>query len=94
VTADIERLSVVDQIKAKLNGRQIYRVTKTSVSIRLKVHDNWSIGYYKDPVVLASHTCTSTHLFESLEDIPDYFPKPQASPQPASSHPVPEGFPF
>lgn len=94
VTADIERLSVIDQVKAKLNGRQIYRVTKTTVSIRLKPHDKWSIEYYKDPVVIASHTCSSTHLFQTLDDVPDYFPKPQPSPQPASSHPVPEGFPF
>jgi hypothetical protein len=94
VTADIKRLSVIDQVKAKLNGRQIYRVIKTSVSIRLKAHDKWSIEYYKDPVVIASHTCSTTHLFQTMDDVPDYFPKPQPSPTPASSHPVPEGFPF
>lgn len=94
VTADIERLSVIDQIKAKVNGRRLYRVIKTSVSIRLKIHDKTSIEYYTDPVVLASHTCTSTHLFESLDDLPDYFPPKPSPTQLASTHPIPEGFPF
>ena len=93
VDADIERLEVVDQIKALLEGRQIYRVIKTSVSFSLKSHSSMSIEYYKDPIVLASHTCTTTHIFQSLEDAPDYFPQKTHSPVP-SAHPIPEGFPF
>lgn len=94
VDADIERLEVIDQIKARLAGRQIYRVIKTTVSFSLKVHGTMSIEYYKDPIVLASHTCTMTHLFQSLDDAPDYFPAPLAHIPTPSTHPIPEGFPF
>ena len=92
--ADVERLTITDQIVARLQGRILYRVIKTSVSFTLKVHDRWSIEYYKDPIILASHTCTTTHLFESVADAPNYFARPiPSSPQP-STHPIPEGFPF
>lgn len=92
--ADVERLTVTDQIVAKLNGRHLYRVVRTSVSFSLKPHDKMSIEYYKDPIVLASHTCTTTHLFQSVADAPNYFPKPVPPAQSPSSHPIPEGFPF
>jgi hypothetical protein len=92
--ADIERLTLIDQVVAKVNGRRLYRVTKTSVSFSLKVHDRWSIAYYENPIVLASHTCQKTHLFESVADAPDYFPKPPAPAPRPSDHPIPEGFPF
>lgn len=91
--ADVERLTITDQIIARLNGRVLYRVIKTSVSFTLKVHDRWSIEHHKDPVVLASHICTKTHLFQSVADAPDYFPKPVPLVIP-TSHPIPEGFPF
>lgn len=91
--ADIERLTTIDQVTALVNGRRLYRVIRTSVSFTLKWHDKMSIEYYKDPIVLASHTCTSTHLFQSVADAPDYFPKPQPLVIP-SDHPIPEGFPF
>jgi hypothetical protein len=93
-SADVERLTITDQIVAKVNGRRLYRVVKTSVSFTLKHHDEWSIAYYKDPIVLASHTCTQTHLFQSVEMAPNYFrAAPPSSPVP-STHPIPEGFPF
>lgn len=91
--ADIERLTTIDQVSALVNGRRLYRVIRTSVSFTLKPHDKWSIEYYKDPIVLASHTCTQTHLFQSVADAPDYFPKPPPLVIP-SDHPIPEGFPF
>lgn len=92
--ADVERLTITDQIVAKLNGRHLYRVIRTSVSFTLKWHDAMAIAYYKDPIVLASHVCTQTHLFQSTSDVPDYFPKPVPPTPPPSSHPIPEGFPF
>jgi len=92
--ADIERLTVVDQIVARVNGRRLYRVIKTSVSFTLKDHDQFSIAHYADPIVLASHTCQKTHLFQSLADAPDYFPKPPAPAPRPTDHPIPEGFPF
>jgi hypothetical protein len=92
--ADVERLTVTDQIVAKLNGRHLYRVVRTSVSFSLKPHDKMSIEYYKDPIVLASHTCTTTHLFQSVTDAPNYFTRPPSQTPPSSNHPIPEGFPF
>lgn len=91
--ADIERLTTIDQVTALVNGRRLYRVIRTSVSFTLKPHDEWSIAYYKDPIVLASHTCTTTHLFQSPAEAPDYFAKPVPATRP-STHPIPEGFPF
>jgi hypothetical protein len=91
--ADVEKLTITDQIVATLAGRHIYRVIKTSVSFTLKLHDAISINYYRDPIVLASHICTTTHLFQTVADAPDYFPKKVAT-APVSSHPIPEGFPF
>ena len=82
---DMERITISEEIVHKLQGHRTFLINRTAVSFEAISRIGVRIKA-KNSIVLASHICSTSHLFLSIDDIPDYFSIPKL--------PVEEGIPF
>jgi DNA-directed RNA polymerase subunit N (RpoN/RPB10) len=76
---DKKRLTIEEEIIKRISGLRTYEAHRTMVSFeaveRTVNRIKWA-GPDKTRVILADHHCSTMTLFETLDDAPNYWPKP------------------
>lgn len=76
---DKQRLTIEEEIVHRLSGRHSYELHRTMVSFEAVERSANRIKWArpdKDRVVVADHHCSTMHLFETIDDAPNYWAKP------------------
>jgi len=76
VKLDTNRLNIVEEIQKLSTGIGTYQIHRTSQSFEATRRTPIRMGA-KEPIVLATHTCSSMTVF--MQEPPEYFPRPQTT---------------
>jgi hypothetical protein len=76
---DTTRLNLVEEIVKILEGARTYECHKTSTSFEAvrRTSSRIAMGTNSNAVILSTHLCSTTHLFETPDMAPAYWGKPQ-----------------
>ena len=76
---DTTRLNLVEEIVKILEGARTYECHKTVVSFEAvrRTSSRIAMGTNPNAVTLATHLCSTMHLFETPDMAPAYWGKPQ-----------------
>lgn len=77
---DKQRLTIEEEIIHRLQGRRSYELHRTMVSFEAVERSVNRIKWArpdKDRVIVADHHCSTMRLFETLDDVPNYWARPK-----------------
>ena len=86
---DKQRLTIEEEVIKRINKLMTYELHRTRVSFEAVERSynriRWALPD-KDHVIVAEHHCSTTHLFETVDDAPSYWK--------SATYTAPEGIPF
>jgi hypothetical protein len=89
---DKNTLTIEEEIIKKLSGLKTYEIHRTRVSFEAVERSANRIKWAtpdKTRIVLADHHCSTMSLFETLDDAPNYWAKPERKNDDLSDMPAP-----